>query len=70
VSATGGNERALIQGRYSIFSPSFWFDGSQIVFCDYDYITNLQQIIVYSLKTGSITTLTQPGRYYHTDWSP
>jgi Tol biopolymer transport system component len=70
INANGVNEKLLIGGRYSVFSPAFSPDGSQVVFCDFNYETDLQQIVIYSMLNGSITTLTAPGPYYHTNWSP
>ena len=70
IPAVGGAEIKLTQGQYSVFSPSFSPDGSQIVFIDFVGGIDHQQIYTYSLVTHQFTSITESGAYNHTSWSP
>jgi len=70
IPAGGGAEIKLTQGQYSVFSPSFSPDGSQIVFIDFVGAIDRQQIYIYTLVTHQFASITEVGAYNHTSWSP
>jgi TolB protein len=65
----GSGQQSLLYGGYSVTSPSWSPDGTEIVFTAFLGAGDMQ-IILYSLLDGQTRVLTGRGAYYHTRWMP